>query len=387
MGNNIYFPLMWLVIAALVVGIFAVISSVSFYRKKVGNDPLTRAQFQRQVLILRRMHGVLWVLALALTGSGIAAGYWESQKENTSVAEARALLMPTYDRGKIWEAPDPFLATTDPKASLIAYGRDLVARTQDYFGANGLVRPASINGMNCQNCHLEAGSKAFGNNFFSVESTYPQMRARSGALETIPKRVNDCFQRSLNGQPIDTTSREMKAIVAYMQWLGTGIPKGEKPKGAGLVEVPFLDRAADPSKGQGIFAAKCASCHGADGQGLPMPDSPRDYPPLWGDQSYNEGAGLFRMSRLAGYVKANMPFGASYQNPQLSDEEAWDVAAYINSQPRPKHPFLQTDWPKIEKKPFDHPFGPYADTFPETQHKYGPFEPIVAFNKSLQKKN
>jgi thiosulfate dehydrogenase len=118
-----------------------------------------------------------------------------------------------------------------------------------------------------------------------------------------------------------------------------------------------------------------------------MPDSPRDYPPLWGDQSYNEGAGLFRMSRLAGYVKANMPFGASYQNPQLSDEEAWDVAAYINSQPRPKHPFLQTDWPKIEKKPFDHPFGPYADTFPEMQHKYGPFEPIVAFNKSQQKKN
>ena len=118
-----------------------------------------------------------------------------------------------------------------------------------------------------------------------------------------------------------------------------------------------------------------------------MPDSPRRYPPLWGSQSYNQGAGLFRMSRLAGYVKANMPFGASYQNPQLTDDEAWDLAAFINLQPRPNHPFLQIDWPKIEKKPYDHPFGPYADPFPESQHKYGPFGPIVAFYKSMQKKN
>ncbi|MBC7775377.1 MAG: c-type cytochrome [Phycisphaerae bacterium] len=316
-----------------------------------------------------------------MVGSLVAAGYWEAKTKNSTVAEARARLIPVFDKNKIWEAPDPYLAKTDPEASLIAYGRDLVARTQDYFGENGLVRPASINAMNCQNCHLESGSKPFGNNYSAVGSTYPQMRARSGALETIPKRINDCFQRSLNGQALDTTSREMRAILAYMQWLGTGVPKGEKPKGAGLVEVPFLNRAADALKGQKIYAEKCASCHGADGQGLPMPDSPRNYPPLWGDKSYNEGAGLFRLSRFAGYVKANMPFGASYQNPQLTDDEAWDVAAFVNSQPRPKHPFLKTDWPKIEKKPYDHPFGPFADTFPEAQHKYGPFKPIVAFYK------
>ena len=117
-----------------------------------------------------------------------------------------------------------------------------------------------------------------------------------------------------------------------------------------------------------------------------MPESAREYPPLWGKKSYNEGAGLFRMSRFAGYVKANMPFGANFQNPQLSDEEAWDVAAYVNSQPRPKHPFLDTDWPSIAKKPFDHPFGPFSDTFPEAQHKYGPYGPIVDFYKTAQKK-
>ncbi len=381
MGSNVYFPILWLIIAALVVGILAVVGVVSFYRSRIGSDPVLRGQFHRQLAFLQRMRWFMWALALAMTGSGIVAGYWENKVHNKAVSDARARLIPVFEKTKIWEAPDIYLAQTDDKASLIAYGRDLIARTQDYFGEEGLVRPASINGMNCQNCHLEAGSKPFGNNYFAVESTYPQMRARSGALETIPKRVNDCFQRSLNGEAIDTTSREMKAILAYMHWLGTGVPKGEKPKGTGLVEVPFLDRAADPAQGQIIYTAKCASCHGLNGQGLPIPESPRYYPPLWGEKSYNEGAGLFRLSRFAGYVKANMPFGATYQNPQLSDEEAWDLAAFVNSQPRPKHPFLNTDWPKIVKKPFDHPFGPFADTFPEAQHKFGPFAPIVAFYK------
>lgn len=381
MDTHFYFPVLWLVIAALVVGVLAVVGAVSYYRRQVNNDPVMRSQVYRQLAFLQRMRWLLWIFALGMTGSGMAAMYWDIKTHDQKIAEARAQLIPAYDKSKVWETPSTYLAETDHDAGLIAYGRDLVARTQDYFGDEGLVRPGSINSLNCQSCHLEAGTKPFGNNYFAVESTYPQMRARSGALETIPKRVNDCFLRSLNGQAIDTTSREMKAILAYMNWLGTGIPKGEKPKGSGIMEVPFLDRAADPVKGQSIFAAKCASCHGSDGQGLPMPDSPRRYPPLWGEKSYNEAAGLFRLSRFAGYVKANMPFGATYQSPQLSDEEAWDVAAFVNSQPRPKHPFLQTDWPKIEKKPFDHPFGPYRDSFPEAQHKYGPFAPIVAFYK------
>jgi thiosulfate dehydrogenase len=97
--------------------------------------------------------------------------------------------------------------------------------------------------------------------------------------------------------------------------------------------------------------------------------------------SYNVGAGLFRLSRFAGYVKSNMPHGTTYDKPVLSDEEAWDVAAYVNSLPRPEKD-LSHDWPDIASKPFDHPFGPYADTFSETQHKYGPFEAIVSSRKS-----
>jgi thiosulfate dehydrogenase len=109
------------------------------------------------------------------------------------------------------------------------------------------------------------------------------------------------------------------------------------------------------------------------------------YPPLWGPNSYNSGAGLFRLSRLAGYVRDNMPLNqATHKAPILSDEESWDVAAFVNSRPRPSKD-LSKDWPNIAKKPIDHPFGPYADGFSETQHKFGPFKPIIEARKKQQK--
>lgn len=377
----VHAPTFWLTLLAMVAGIFVVINSLRNYRLRLEQRPEVREKWAPQARSLRRMHWLLEILILVVVISGISAWYVDSAAEKKVRAERLAQLTPVFDPNKFWTAPEPALAELDPEAKLIEYGRDLIVHTQDYFGPEGLVRPASINALNCQSCHLDAGAKPFGNNYFAVQSTYPLLRARSGTLETIPKRVNDCFERSLNGQPLDTTSREMKAIATYIRYLGSGVPKDAKPRGTGLVEVPFLDRPADPAKGRVVYDAKCASCHGAGGQGLPMPGSPREYPPLWGEGSYNEAAGLFRLSRFAGYVKANMPFGASHDNPQLTDEEAWDVAAFVNSQPRPKHPYLDSDWPDISKKPFDHPFGPFKDTFPEQQHKFGPFAPIVAFYK------
>ena len=313
---------------------------------------------------------------------------WQLNRSETQrlKLQAQSKAVAQFDTAKIFEAPDPLSIKAENDAQLIQYGRDLIAHTSDYLGPNGLVKSIS-NGMNCQNCHIEAGSKPFGNNYTAVAATYPKFRARSGTAETIYKRVNDCFQRSLNGQPLDSTSHEMRAIEAYIKWLGATVPKGKSPKGAGLMKLKYLNRAANPDSGRVVFILKCQSCHGENGQGLPMPEgNGRMYPPLWGDKSYNEAAGLYRISNFAGYIKANMPFGASYDNPQLTDTEAWDLAAFINSQPRPKHPFLATDWPKIEGKPFDHPFGPFADTFPMVQHKFGPFQPIVDFqNKKLKK--
>ena len=284
----------------------------------------------------------------------------------------------------LWKAPDLSTVPAGEIGDEIRYGKELVAHTSEFLGPNGSVMMMS-NGMNCQNCHLDAGTRSFGNNYSAVASTYPKFRARSGALETIEKRVNDCFERSLNGKALAEDSREMKAIVAYIKWLGIDVPKGESPKGSGLVEVAFFNQAADPIKGKLLYQEKCTVCHGKNGEGISNADgSAWTYPPLWGKQSYNDGAGLYRLSRFAGYIKANMPLGATYNEPQLTDEEAWHLAAYVNSLPRPGKDITK-DWPDISKKPVDHPFGPYADGVDERQHKFGPFKPIQEKRKELSK--
>jgi len=280
-----------------------------------------------------------------------------------------------------WHAPDINSLPDDEQGKLIRYGRELIVNTSLFFGPKGKI--ASItNGMDCQNCHLDGGARNFGGCFSAVASTYPKFRERSGMTESIEFRVNDCLKRSLNGKPIDSSSKEMKAMVAYLKWIGKDVPQKTTPQGAGLETLKFLDRAADPEKGKQIFLTKCVSCHGENGQGQFNHDSSFYlYPPLWGQNSYNVSAGLYRISRVASLVKNNMPYGqSSHDSPQLSDEQAWDVAAFIVSQQRPEKIF-EEDWPKIQTKPVDHPYGPYADGFSEKQHKYGPFPPIVAARK------
>ena len=276
-----------------------------------------------------------------------------------------------------WQAPDSNTIPGTPAGEQIRYGRDLIAHTSQYLGPKGTVAHIS-NGMNCQNCHLAAGTKPWGNNYSAVAATYPKYRDRSGSIESIEKRVNDCLERSLNGKALDSNSREMQAIVAYMHWLGTGVAKGKKPLGSGINSLKNLDRPADPEKGKIVFIEKCQLCHGANGAGVRDTVTGVGYvfPPLWGTESYNIGAGLFRLSRMAGYVKDNMPFGVSYGNSQLTDEQAWDVAAFINSQPHPNKD-LSKDWPQKNTKPLDYPFGPYEDSFSAQQHKYGPYDPIA----------
>ncbi|MCH7412721.1 c-type cytochrome [Belliella sp. R4-6] len=291
-------------------------------------------------------------------------------------------IFPLISEDGIWLPPDWALVNLEPNSELIIYGKELISNTSEYLGPNGKVGQIS-NGMNCQNCHINSGTMPLGNNYSAVFATYPKVRARSGQIEDIPKRINDCFERSLNGQPLSQSSREMIAIVAYMEWLGKDVPKGETPKGAGLFELQYLDRAANPLAGKRVYENQCKSCHGEEGQGVLRVDGyGYTYPPLWGENSYNDGAGLYRLSRFAGYVKANMPLGSTYQNPILTDEQAWDVAAYVNSMQRPQKD-ISMDWPDISKKPFDHPFGPYVDGFLENQHKFGPFRPIKEANTSI----
>ncbi|CAN5771579.1 hypothetical protein BH11BAC4_BH11BAC4_24560 [soil metagenome] len=286
---------------------------------------------------------------------------------------------PETENGIEWDIPDINRLSQSPEDDLIRYGKDLIVNTAVYLGPKGSVASIS-NGMNCENCHLDAGTRFLGNNYSAVYSNYPKFRARSGRIETIYKRVNDCFERSLNGVSLDSNSREMQAIYAYIRWLGKNVPKNKRTVGSGIPDLPLLERSADPETGKLIYAQKCQRCHTLNGEGvLTAEGNAYKYPPLWGEHSYNTSAGLFRLSRLAGYIRHNMPYTADNDHDAddiaLTDEESWDLAAYINTQPRPQKKYAN-DWPDISSKPFDHPFGPYVDNFTEVQHKYGPFAAI-----------
>lgn len=346
--------------------------------------------------LVKTMAGLLWSLGLMVVGI-VAITIWtlwgskyefHQNKEplSDSAMLAWKLSQPVQyasldTSSDLWKALDVDQLPEGARKTQLLYGKELVAHTSKYLGPKGSVAQLS-NGLNCQNCHLNAGTQPWGNNYGSVAATYPKFRARSGTVEDIYKRIADCFERSLNGTAPAKGIAEMEAMAAYIQFVGSQQPKGEKAKGSGIYDLAFMDRPADPVQGKAVYNVKCASCHGADGQGVMNAEGTEyTYPPLWGEHSYNHGAGLYRISRFAGYIKANMPLGATYQSPQLSDEQAWDLAAFVNSMDRPTKD-ISADWPDISKKNFDHPFGPFADAFSEKQHKYGPFGPIKEFQSN-----
>ncbi|MEY3342446.1 MAG: hypothetical protein RL090_130, partial [Bacteroidota bacterium] len=230
---------------------------------------------------------------IAYTGKGT----WFFEKEPAVSETISANEKPIAAKDTFWHAPDIASLDGNPAKEQILLGKDLIANTSKYFGPKGIVKANATNGLNCQNCHLDAGTRVFGNNYGSVFSTYPKYRPRSGTIENIYKRVTDCFERSLNGTAPDSGSKEMEAIVAYINWLGKDVEQGEKAAGSGLKELAFLDRAADPVKGKVGYEKHCVSCHTTSGLGMLNADSSGYmYPPLWGPNSYNSGAGLFRMS-------------------------------------------------------------------------------------------
>jgi len=186
--------------------------------------------------------------------------------------------------------------------------------------------------------------------------------------------------RSLNGRELPLDGPEMRAFVAYMKFLSTGIAVGAATPGRGTAEVPLLDRAADPTHGASVYAQHCAVCHGANGDGKRngTPGEAKGYvvPPLWGPDSFNDGAGMARLITITGFVRSNMPHGTTWESPALTIEEAWDVAASVESQPRPHMDGLDRDYPNRAQKPVDAAYGPYSDQFSQDQHRFWPFQPI-----------
>lgn len=299
----------------------------------------------------------------------------------------------TGSTGTTWQKPDIDVLPDDDWGRTVRYGRDLVSKTSSLIGpevANPARRFAG-NNLNCQNCHLEAGTREFGLPFQGVFADFPNYRARSGTVGTIEERIQGCMIRSMNGKPLPPDSAELIALTAYLKFLSTGRAVGAPTPGRGAGSMPELTRAANPIRGADVYTANCVACHGQNGQGqrVGKPGDAQGYvfPPLWGDDSFNNGAGMHRLIVAANFIHSNMPNGVDWRHPMLSTEDAWDVAAFINTQPRPKKAHLEQDYPKRAQKPVDAPYGPYADHFSEQQHQLGPFTSIRDAIRKLKPEN
>ena len=209
--------------------------------------------------------------------------------------------------------------------------------------------------LNCTSCHLNAGTVADGSPYVGVSAFFPSYAPRAGRVITLADRINGCFLRSMNGKPLPVDSADMKAMVAYFDWMKKETKPHDKVAGRG---VGKMDMAIKPNvdNGKQVYSTQCAVCHGKDGEGLKQADGRVIYPPLWGDDSFNIGAGLARTYVAAAFVKHNMPVGFHEKFPLgqggLSDQEAVDVSEYFTHQPRPDFPAKVKDWPK-DKKPAD----------------------------------
>lgn len=281
--------------------------------------------------------------------------------------------------------PDTSTIPHDATGEMIRYGRKLLTDFPYYLGKHGTVGKHGGNALGCQNCHLDAGTRPYGLNYFSAHARYPQYRSREGKILTLADRINNCIERPLNGTPIPLDSKEMIAMLAYMKWLAKGVPVDGHVEGDMLKLLPLLNRAADPQKGKTVYNTHCIRCHGEDGQGVLKEDGlAYVYPPLWGKQSYQPGSSMHRLIKSASFIKYNMPFDvARWDKPVLTDEEAWDVAAYVNDDKLHTRPYIPPHiaYPVRSEKPVDYYVGPFVDGFSEEQHKYGPFKDIFAYRK------
>ncbi len=240
------------------------------------------------------------------------------------------------------------LMPAGPLGESIRRGRALLAHTRDSL-------PAHVgNRLRCFSCHMLEGTKPGFLTLIGVYSRFPQYRSRNALVNLIEDRVNDCFERSMNGKGLPRDGREMRDIVAYFAWLSRGVPPPGDLPGVGLPRLSVQE--GDTARGRAVFASTCTRCHGDDGLGTLIA------PPLWGDSSFNIGAGMARLRTAAAFIRFNMPNDGAVV---LTDQQAMDVAAYVVSRPRPDFPGKLQDWP-------------YGDAPPDVAYPIAPPRPRPA---------
>ena len=237
------------------------------------------------------------------------------------------------------EPPAQTAMPDGPLGASVRLGRSILVDTQTR------VKPYVGNGLVCVSCRLDQGRAAYAAPLVGLTGLFPEYRPRRGSVESLEQRINDCFLRSMNGKALPSASPEMVALLAYTAWLSQGVPTGAEVVGRGFGDIT-APSPPDAVRGNALFAAKCATCHSANGQGVRGADGAFVFPPLWGAQSFNLGAGMARVSIAAAFVRMKMPL---YSAGTLTDQEAYDIAAYFTAQPRPDFDGRSGDWPKGDR--------------------------------------
>jgi thiosulfate dehydrogenase len=229
---------------------------------------------------------------------------------------------------KAFAPPDDTAIPNDAFGKEVALGRDLFVNT-------GVAAPQFVgNDLKCSNCHLDRGRLANSAPLWGAYVLFPQYRAKNGRVNTFQERMQGCFKYSMNGKAPALGDPVLVALESYAAFLARGAPLGAKLPGHGYLKLGRPALAPNFGRGQDVYAANCAMCHGNDGAGQ-RADGATVFPPVWGARSYNWGAGMADINNAAGFIKANMPLS---QGGKLTDQQAWDVAAYVDSQPRPQDP-------------------------------------------------
>ena len=251
------------------------------------------------------------VLGFLLVGALVSISIWHGLHSLTAPALAASgnevYVVPPLPKG--------------PEGDLISYGKHILQDTHKYAGQYAVAN------LSCEACHMNAGTKAHGGSLVGVYAKFPQWSKRAKRFIALQDRLAECFLYSMNGITPAYDSREMIALTAYIAYIsrGTAVGKGASSQGLNLFKPPQAPNIANGSK---LYAAKCSACHAANGAGGGA------FTPLWGATSVNSGAGMHRLTTMAAFVRYNMPSGSAPNT--LTQQQAYDVSAFVLSHPRPK---------------------------------------------------
>ena len=296
--------------------------------------------------------------AASMPAAAVTAAAPAPASQAASSAPAAAPLAAAPSAATVAATPARFTPPDDRKipdtdmGAVIRTGEQIFLRT----GLNA--KAFTGNALNCVNCHLDAGRLSGSAPMWGAYPLYPAYRSKTKQVDTFAERLRGCFAYSMNGKAPPNGHEVLVALEAYSYWMATGAPTGAKLPGSGYQKLAKPLTAPDFVRGQAVFEAKCALCHGADGQGQ-RSGKTQVFPPLWGPQSFNWGAGMHSIDNASAFIKANMPLG---QGGTLSDQDAWDVATFMNSQERPQDPRFAGNVAETRKKFHDSAFSMYGKT-------------------------